>query len=218
LEETIKLEMKAVMQPIRAELDETTSCNRVTETEPDPGIMQSKEEHQEIPKEDAAGMPVGEPRKRCRVCNLAAEHRQKRKERTRGNRGSRKELAVTHRKVLRRAKAAWCKRNIARKECTRANVVQELQRGRLSRMRRWIGTEGSNGIRDQGLKQKLQGNKRIKDLGSRLPLCPRNKRTSSWTYRKTIGSVKIAKQKARSYAVSWKLKDWTLWSGRPPSN
>jgi hypothetical protein len=27
---------------------------------PDPGMMQSIEEHQEIPKEDAAVMPVGE--------------------------------------------------------------------------------------------------------------------------------------------------------------
>jgi hypothetical protein len=44
------------------------------------------EEHQEIPKEEAAVMPVGEPRKRRRVCNLSAEHHQKRKERTWGNR------------------------------------------------------------------------------------------------------------------------------------
>jgi hypothetical protein len=33
-------------------------------TEPDPGMMQSTEEHQEIPKGEAAVMPVGEPRKR----------------------------------------------------------------------------------------------------------------------------------------------------------
>jgi hypothetical protein len=38
-------------------------------------MMQSKEEYQEIPKEDAAVMLVGEPRKRCRVCNLTAEPR-----------------------------------------------------------------------------------------------------------------------------------------------
>jgi hypothetical protein len=63
-------------------------------------------------------------------------------------------------------------------------------------MRRWIGPECNNGIRDGGLKQKLQSNKRIKDLGGRLPLCPRNERTSRWTYRKTIDSVKGAKQKA----------------------
>jgi hypothetical protein len=81
LKETIQHEMKAVIQPIRSELDETTACNEATETGPDPGMMQAIEEHQEIAKEDAAVMPVGGPRKRGTVCNLAAERRQK-KERT----------------------------------------------------------------------------------------------------------------------------------------
>jgi hypothetical protein len=45
--------------------------------------MQSIEEHQDISKGDAAVMLVGEPRKRSRVCNLAVERRQKKKERTR---------------------------------------------------------------------------------------------------------------------------------------
>jgi hypothetical protein len=71
-------------------------------------------EHQEIPKEEASVMPVGEPRKRRRVCNLATEHRQKRKERTRGNRGSRRKSAAACRKVCRHAKVAWRKRNLFR--------------------------------------------------------------------------------------------------------
>jgi hypothetical protein len=33
----------------------------------DPEMMQSTEEHQDVPNEDVAVMPVGEPRKRCRV-------------------------------------------------------------------------------------------------------------------------------------------------------
>jgi hypothetical protein len=49
------------------------------------------------------------------------------------------------------------------------------------------------------VKEKLQthyeGRKGLEDLGGSLPLCPRNERTSSWTYRKTIDSVKITKQK-----------------------
>jgi hypothetical protein len=69
--------MKAV---IRTEMEETTSCNRATETETYPRMMRSIEERQEIPKGETAVMPVGEMRKRCRVRNLAAEHRQKRKE------------------------------------------------------------------------------------------------------------------------------------------
>jgi hypothetical protein len=36
LKETVQHEMRAVIQPIRAELDETTTCNEATKTEPDP--------------------------------------------------------------------------------------------------------------------------------------------------------------------------------------
>jgi hypothetical protein len=41
--------------------------------------------------------------------------------------------------------------------------------------------------------------KGLEDLGGGLPLCPRNEKTSSWTYRKTIDSMKIAKQIAGSF-------------------
>jgi hypothetical protein len=62
LKETIQHGMKAVMQPIRSKLDETTACREATDTEPNPGIMQSIEEHQGISKEDDAVMLVGRPR------------------------------------------------------------------------------------------------------------------------------------------------------------
>jgi signal transduction histidine kinase len=39
LNETIQHELKAVIQPIRSELDLTTACNGATETEPNPGMM-----------------------------------------------------------------------------------------------------------------------------------------------------------------------------------
>jgi hypothetical protein len=87
-------------------LDETTTCNEATETEPNPGITQSIEEHHEIPMENVAVMPVGGPKKRCRVCNLAAERRQKIKERTQGYRGSRRKSADACMKVSRRSKVA----------------------------------------------------------------------------------------------------------------
>jgi hypothetical protein len=94
LEETIQRELSAVIQPMRAYLDETTACNAATETGPDPGMMQSIEEHQKGPKGEAAVMPVGEPRKRRSVRNLAAERRQKMKERTRVKTGSRRKSAA----------------------------------------------------------------------------------------------------------------------------
>jgi hypothetical protein len=83
-------------------------------------MMQSIEEHQEIPKGEAAALPVGELRKRRRVRNLAAEHRQKLKERTRGYCGSRKRVTITGRRMTRRARVAWHKRNIFRKIVDRA--------------------------------------------------------------------------------------------------
>jgi hypothetical protein len=83
---------------------ETTTCKETTETKLNPGLMQSIEEHQDIPKGEVAVMPVRESGKRHRVCNLDAERHQKRKERTQGNRGSRRKLAATCRKVSRHAK------------------------------------------------------------------------------------------------------------------
>jgi hypothetical protein len=68
---------------------ETTSCNEATETKLNPGLMQSIDEHQDITKEEAAVMPVGELRTQRGVCNLVAELRQKWKERTRENRDKR---------------------------------------------------------------------------------------------------------------------------------
>jgi hypothetical protein len=61
-----------------------------------------------------------------------------------------------------------------------------------------------------------RGRKGLEDLGGRLPLCPINEKISTWTYGKTINSVKIVKQKAGSYAASRKIKDCALWRGRPP--
>jgi hypothetical protein len=104
LKETIQHEMKAVIQSIWVELDEMTACNGATEAEPDPGMMQFTEEHQGIPKGEAALMPVGGPRKRRRVCALAALRHQKTRVRIRGNSGSRMKSAAACRKVPRRAK------------------------------------------------------------------------------------------------------------------
>jgi hypothetical protein len=84
-----------------------TACNEATETEPDPQMMQSIEEHQEIPKKGAPVMPVGELRKQRRVRNLAAECHQKMRERTQGYCESRRKLATACRKVFRHVKVAW---------------------------------------------------------------------------------------------------------------
>jgi hypothetical protein len=124
--------MKAVLQTIRTELDEKTGCSGATETERDPGVMQSVEEHQEIPKGEAAVMPVGEPRKRHRVCNLAVACRKvsrrakvawrkrklDRRIQTQRKYGAKKRLTVTGRKTTSHATVAWRSENVV-KDCTR---------------------------------------------------------------------------------------------------
>jgi hypothetical protein len=52
--------------------------------EQDPRMMQSMEEHQDVPSEDVVLRPVKGLKKRRRVWKLAAERRQKPKEGTRG--------------------------------------------------------------------------------------------------------------------------------------
>jgi hypothetical protein len=78
LKETIR-QMRTTIQSVRSELDEMIARNKATETEPDPRMMQSIEEHQENRKGEVAVMPVREPRKRRSVCNLAVERHLKRK-------------------------------------------------------------------------------------------------------------------------------------------
>jgi hypothetical protein len=64
---------------------------------------------------------VEELRKRRRVRNLAAERRQKMKERIRGKSGSRRKSAAACRKVSRRAKVAWRKKKLVRRIRTQEN-------------------------------------------------------------------------------------------------
>jgi hypothetical protein len=80
--------------------------------------MQSVEEHHEIPKEDAAVMPVGEPRKRRRDRNLAVGRHQKPKRRIQESCESRKRLNIAGKKMTRRATVAWRKRKVFRKIVT----------------------------------------------------------------------------------------------------
>jgi hypothetical protein len=161
-------------------------------TDPDPGLMQSTEKHQEIPKGEAAVMPVGEPRKRRRVRNLATECLQKRKERTRGNRGSGRKSAAACRKVSHHEKMAWRKRNIARIECTWASVVQEIQTGQTFRNGCQQEPERSNCIRSRGLEQHVhwsKGKKTAKSIGGQRKHQPRleSMGNGNKVFRKTRG-------------------------------
>jgi hypothetical protein len=85
---------------------ERTACYEATradteKTEPDPRMMQSIGEHQEVPKEEATVMLVGGLRKQCRDWNLAVGCCQKPKRRIQASHESWKRLTVDGRGVSR---------------------------------------------------------------------------------------------------------------------
>jgi hypothetical protein len=129
------------------------ACHEATKA--DPGMMQSVGENQEITKEEAAVMPVGGLRRRRRDRNVSAGRRQKPKRRIQASLISRKRLTIAGRKVSRRARVAWRKRNIARKDCARPNVIQEIQRGRTFGRRRQPKPKCSKSIRRWGVEEPL---------------------------------------------------------------
>jgi hypothetical protein len=94
----------------------TTACNEATETKLDPALMQSIEEHRDIPKGEAAVMPGGEPRKRFRVRNLAAERRQK----TRKGPGGKADLGGSRLPPVDRFPP--CKSGMAKRETPQENL------------------------------------------------------------------------------------------------
>jgi hypothetical protein len=84
-------------------------------------MMQSVVEHQVIPKEDAVVKPIKERKKRHRGRKLAARRRGERKELTRGYCVSGRKLVAAYKRVSRRARVAWRKRNLLRKIGTQEN-------------------------------------------------------------------------------------------------
>jgi hypothetical protein len=96
--------------------------------------------------------------------------------RTQGNCGPRKVLAAAGRRMTHNTKVT-CRRGYDRMRYDQDSVVQETRKGRSLGKRRWKGPECNNGIRDRGLRQQIQGSKRMKELGVRRPLCLRKERT-----------------------------------------
>jgi hypothetical protein len=124
---------KAKIDEMFAKMDRKASPERMTATqaktdvklkqltEPREEMLQSAEEHQEFPREDAVAIPVRGQKRRHRGRKEAAGRRGERTELTRGDHGFRKKLAAACRKTSRRATVAWRKRNVFRKSWTCGN-------------------------------------------------------------------------------------------------
>jgi hypothetical protein len=113
--------MTATQAKPDGKLKELTETFEKTLTEQSQEMMQSAEEHQEVPREDAAVKPVRGRKRRHRGRKEAAGRHGDPKELTRGDCGSRKKLAAACRKPSRRATVAWRKRNVFRKCWTHGN-------------------------------------------------------------------------------------------------
>jgi hypothetical protein len=244
---TVKEEMRAMVDACHKEMMACLGKTEADREKPDPdlGMMQSAEEHQEFTKKDAAVIPVGEPRKRRRVRNLAAERRQKQKERIRTTCESRRKSAATCRKVYRRAKVAWRKRNLIRKSGTQENCgpLQEfspsgMRTTRCAKVARRKGRSYEEPTVEQGRRKnknedkisrvtrgrRMLGRRKVMCQGGTNgtgnrgfieQLCLKNERTSEELDRKTFG-LEFVK---RAFGISGglqRLMDRTLWRGRPP--
>jgi hypothetical protein len=126
----VYLECEKPTSAVMMSFQEMTACHEATETdtkkaEPNPGMIQSVEGHQKVPKKETAVMPVGGLKKWRRDKNLAMEHLQTPEERTRGYCGS-------WRRVAHCTRVAWLRRGVIRMDCTRAKVKQAHRQDPLS--------------------------------------------------------------------------------------
>jgi hypothetical protein len=101
---------------VKDDQNEMNAYDEATEEiEQDTGMMQYVEEHQDVPIEEVAMMPVKGLKKRRRGRKSTAGRRGEHKKLNRGICGSRKKLAAACRKVSSHATVAWRKRNLFRR-------------------------------------------------------------------------------------------------------
>jgi hypothetical protein len=108
-----------------------------------------------------------------------------------------------------------------RKECTRANVVQEIQRGRTFRRIHQHEPEYSNGIRHRGVEEQIhlrKGRKTAKSIGGRGRHQPRleSMGNGNKVFRKTTGMEFVKRENWTSSGLQ-RIKDCILWRGSTPS-
>jgi hypothetical protein len=114
-----------------------------------------------------------------------------RKIRTQENCGPQKKVTAAGSKITH---CADHRREVQNKD----NVSPESSKGGTFEKRLWKGPECNNGIRDHGLRLHL-----------------RRKREFNKTLKKTLG-LEIGKQATVISSGLQKIKNWTLWKGRPP--
>jgi hypothetical protein len=134
---------------------ETRNGGEEMETECNPRMMPSAEEHHKIPDREAAVTPVRGLRKWQRVRNLAAKHRQKKQDKTQETCGLLRNFSATRKGMIRCARVTWHRGRIVGKILA-TNVAKVTQRGHTEEKRCWTGPKCNMGITDPGTQQKLR--------------------------------------------------------------
>jgi hypothetical protein len=186
------------------------SCLVKTEAtylEANPEETGSDAEHKEVPEEDVAVKPVGVLKMQHGYQNLVTERCQKSKKRTQGNVGSWKKLAAACRWITCHAIPAQ------HKEQCQDSVARGAPKGRMLQRTQQTCQEGSNGIRNRGVKEQLRLWKE-KTTGNCI-------RERSRRQKLRLGSQKTLelenmKRVAKSSVRIRKMSGRTLWTGRPP--
>jgi hypothetical protein len=212
-------------------LKELTETMEKTQTEPREEMMQSAEEHHEVPNKDAVVIPVRIRKRRHRGRKEAAGRRLEPKELNRGDQGSRKKLAPACRKASHRATVAWIKRNVFRKSWTcgfyglrkevtasrkevtryerhRQKVAQRSPTGGAFEHRCRRGPQCGMGRKDPTLID-IRGwsSGQLSPLGRGGPTYKILKMALELEFVKRAPGISIGLRQ---------MRNWTLWRGRPP--
>jgi hypothetical protein len=131
-----------------------------------------------------------------------------------------KRWTITGRNTTSRATVAWRSENVVRKNWIRNQAKRGTPKRRKDGERLWKCLEYSNGIRSRGVEEHIhlrKGRKTAKNIGGRRGHQQQLKSMGNGNkvYSKTI-RLDIAKRTFRSTAEMQKMKEWTLWRGRPP--
>jgi hypothetical protein len=230
--------------------EDAMACEEKTEVrlekKEEPTSVEIKPEvadEREVPVQDAARMPVGEPRKKRRDRRrLAAGRRQEEEDLNLDARRRRKGQGRAQRKhrCLKNLVAArsgtTCRAVVARRrtlfmETTRSRLIvaakEVSRRATLARRRRdATKKEGDDARkapmeRTAGKRRRVnpEGNTATKDPDASRQLHLRNVKTAGRLCREDNENAiepKLAKLTARFSARTRTTKDWTLWRGRPP--
>jgi hypothetical protein len=192
-------EIESTVNAMEKKMEACLGKTKVTDVEANLKKKESEVVHREVPKEEAAVKSSGALKKGHRGQNLAAKCCQKPKGQTRQNCGSQKKLTAAGRKMTRCAGMERHKGH-GHQGHGRNSVARRAPKGRTGIKRLWKG---------------LECKMRIKGPGTRWQLLLKIRRTSDWFNRKDFGLELMKRAAGRSSGLR-KVRDWTLWRGRPP--